>query len=143
MADFCDNFENVIRSVSAITDRIGENAACKVFPDMQDQRATGKYIVYAEAGGDSDEHLTASSGIAHTVLQVWSFGDTRREANELAEILRRELKARNNEYWGTQYVTEVSCSAHRDSGIDPAQDRQSKPKYWTRRTFDIWHSEVV
>lgn len=143
MADFCDELENKVRSLSAVTDLIGASAACRFFPDVPNQAAVLPFMVYAESGGDSEEHLQNSAGMCRTVLQVWAFGSTRRQANKVAETFRRAIKPEKDKKWGELYVTEISCSTHRMCDVDLPQDNQDQKRYWTRRTFDIWHEELV
>lgn len=142
MADFVDSFETWLRSRPRITDLVGENAAARIYPDVPKQGIQLPFVVYDETGGESDEHLTGGSGIVRAMLNVWTFGDTRRKANELAEIIKEDLRPFRGMMFGTN-VNEVSCSSHRSSGVDLPQDGSDAKRYWTRRVFDIWHTETT
>lgn len=142
MADFVDSFETWMRSRTRITDLVGTNAATRIYPDVPKQGVSLPFLVYTESGGESAEHLGGGAGLCHAVMQVWSFGETRRKANELAEIVKEELRPFRGMMFGT-HVSEVSCSQHRDSGVDLPQDNSDAKRYWTRRTFDVWHQETT
>lgn len=142
MADFCDDFENWVRTRTRITDLIGEGSACRVYPDVPNQGVRLPFLVYAETGGESDEHLTGGSGMCRAAVMVWAYGETRREANTLAEIFKEEIRPWEGSLGGT-HVTEVSCSSHREFGVDQPQDNKAQPRYWTSRVFDIWHQETT
>lgn len=142
MADFCEHFENWIRSRFNLTTQIGEDAKCRVYPDVPNQGIPMPFLVYAETGGESAEHLGGGAGLCRAVLQVWAYGATRKAANRLAELFKDEIRPWRGSMGGT-HVSEVSCSTHRDFGVDQPQDNQPLPRYWTRRIFDIWHQETT
>ncbi len=142
MADFCDDLENWFRSRTRITDLVGEGAACRVFPDALKQGCSLPAIHYNEAGGDSIEHLGGGAGFARTVLHVYSYGATRRAANQLAEIVKEEMRPYRG-MMGSRFVSGVNCSSHRDTGIDQPQDNSDAKRYWTRRIYDVWHTETT
>ena len=142
MADFVDSFENWLRSRPRITDLVGANTSARIYPDAPKEGIALPFIVYDESGGESIEHLAGGAGMCHAVIQVWTFGATRRKANELAEIVKEEIRPYRGMMLGT-HVSEVSCSQHRDSGVDLTQDNSDTKRYWTRRTYDIWHTETT
>lgn len=142
MADFCDDFENWIRSRPRITDLIGEGSACRCYPDVPNQGIQSPFLVYAETGGESEEHLAGPAGICKAVVMVWAYGETRRKANQLAEIVKEEIRPWKGSLGGT-HVSEVSCSSHRQFGVDLPQDNSDTKRPWTSRVYDIWHQETT
>lgn len=142
MADFCDSFENWVRSTYRITDLIGSGAATRVWPYVPKQGTQLPFLVYAENDGESIEHLTGPAGLCKTVLSVWAFGETRRKANQLAEIVKEELRPLRGSMGGA-LVSEVSCSRHRGYEVDQPQDGNWQPRHITSRIYDIWHTETT
>ena len=142
MADFVDSLESWFRSRPRITDLVGANNAARIYPDVPKQGMPLPFLVYDESGGESIEHLTNGAGLVRGMVNVWAFGETRRKANELAEIVKEELRPYKGAMFGS-LVAEVSCAQHRDSGVDLPQDNSDTKRYWTRRVFDIWHGETT
>ena len=101
-------------------------------------------IVYVEAGGgESFEFLGGISGLAETVLHVYTYGGTRTQANDLAEVVRLAPLQGFDGTMGSTAVTSVSASGHRDTGFDPPRHKDDKPKYWTRRIYNLHHAEAT
>lgn len=142
MADFIDSLQTWFRSRPRITDLVGANAAARIYPDVPKQGMALPFLVYDESGGESVEHLTNGAGLVRGMLNVWAFGETRRKANELAEIVKEELRPFKGAMFGAN-VAEVSCSQYRDSGVEQSLVNADDRRYWTRRVFDIWHQETT
>lgn len=142
MVDFTEDFESWLRGRAPIADLVGASANARIFPDVLRQAAAMPAIVYQEVGGESVVHLTTQAGLCRAVFHLYCFGSTRSQANELAEVVKAELipfKGR----MGSHTISEITASQHRDCDVDLAQDGSSAARYWTRRIFDIWHSEII
>jgi len=144
MADFSDEFKTYLKTISAITDDVGSGTAARIYPDRLREGATMPAIVYVEAGGgESFEFLGGISGLAETVMHVYTYGSTRTQANDLAEVVRLAPLQGFGGTMGATAVTSVSASSHRDTGFDPPRHKTDKPKYWTRRIYNLHHAEAT
>lgn len=142
MAEFSDDLENYFRTTTEITLSIGYGAEARVFPDVPSQGAALPFIVLEETGGDSEEHLTGGAGLVRSVWAVSVYGETRSKANKLAERIKELLRPFNG-VMGGSFVTEISCSNHRQAGTDLNAVSANHHRYWTLRIFDIWHNETT
>lgn len=142
MADFADEFITWIKTKSAITSLIGAGNACRCYWDQLKQGVSMPALVVYEAGGDTEQTLSGVAGICRTVLHTYCYGATRTAANNLDEQLRLALSGQTMTM-GTTFVTEVYCSAYRDTGTDGTDDASDVYRYWTHRVYDIWHAEAT
>lgn len=132
----------LLRSKPAISVLVGEGVNARIYPDIMNQIATLPAIVYEENGGESVEHLAGGAGVCHAVVHVYAYGRTRREANVLAEVIKDELRPYRGAI-GNHFVNGITATRHRESGVDASQDKGDSHRYWTRRVYDIWHTEIA
>lgn len=142
MADFADEFITWVKTQSTVTSLIGSGTACRCYPDQLKQNVSLPALVFYEAGGDTEQTLTGAAGMCRTVFHTYCYGATRTAANNLDEQLRLVLEGKTMTM-GSTFVTEVYCSAYRDTGTDGTDDASDIYRYWTHRVYDIWHVEAT
>ncbi len=142
MADFADEFITWVKTKSSITSLIGTGSSCRCYPDQLKQGVTLPAMVFYEGGGESEQYTAGMAGICRAVLHTLSYGATRTAANNLDEAIRIALSGQTMTM-GSTFVTEVFCSAHRDTGTDGTDDASDAYRYWTHRVYDIWHVEAT
>lgn len=144
MADFGDEFKTYLKTITAITNRVGSGSDARIYPDRIREGAAMPAIAYVEGGGGhSFEHLGGISGLAETVMHVYTYGSSRTEANDLAEVVRLAPLQGFDGTMGSTAVRAVSASGHRDTGFDTPRHASDRPRYWTRRIYNIHHAEAT
>lgn len=139
MADLDYDLDQLLRNERTITPFIGVGSAARCFPDVPRQGTPLPFVVREEiGGGEQVEHLTGVTDLCQTGMSLWSYGATRKQANELGEAVRERLQ-RKREIWGSTRIVETGVIGNRDCGVDLPQDGSDTKRYWTRYQFYIWH----
>lgn len=133
------------KSQVAITSRVGSGINAKIAPDVASELwTTGQFVVYTRGpGGNVFRHLTGCTGGRLSIVHVYCWGDTRADADALAEAVKvtTQNSMARNLYSGNIYVNSVFVDDPPDDGYDKPTDGSAKSKYWTRVVLRIMHSE--
>ena len=145
MPDFQEELLAYLKSRSAITDLVGVGNAARIYPDRMEQGVEMPYLVIVESGGENPEILsgTGGAGLVQSSWQIYSVAKNRKGANDLSEVVRLAPMQGFKGYMGTTFVNEVACPQHRDSDVDDPVEGSSAYRYWTRRVYDIWHTQAT
>jgi hypothetical protein len=129
------------KSVPAITSRVGAGVDAKIAPDAPKEKWSGQFLVYTRGpGGTVHRHLGGSSGVRTSIVHVYCYGDTRADADALAEDVKVRTQNQRG-LWGNTYVQYVFIDDPPDDGSDSPIDGSQKVRFWTRVVMRIMHSE--
>jgi len=143
MADIKDELKTYLKTKSAITDLVGSGSAARIYFERPRQGATRPFVIIAISGGNSNEDLGGISGLATSAVNVWSCDSTMSGADALAEQIRlAPLQSFRGDIGCTKAT--VSAQSHRDDGYEKSSDGSDSPHYyWTRRVYQITHTEAT
>lgn len=141
-AELCEELTDWCRSNPALTPYLGTGIDCRVYTDTAKQAAKLPFVVFTEVGVESVESLSGPAGLVHVELHVWSFGETRAQANKVDRAFRDAVTP-FNDVMGTLKITEFTSLTHRNFGADLPQDGSDQKRYWVQRSYNVWHEETT
>jgi hypothetical protein len=137
MADIGKAIRTRLLSVSAVTDLV----STRIYPLTLPQGVTMPAVRYQRVSGNSDPHVTGTTGAATARLQFDIFANTYAGAEALRDAIREAI----DQYTGTSSgVTIHSCNAamHMDLFDEPVHG-DAVGLYQMVSDYEIVHSETA
>ncbi len=135
--DIGNNIRTYLLTISAVTDLLGTTT--EIFTDRLPQRGgyTLPAIVLNVFGGRYVQHLTGSSNVARTRLQLECWADDRPAANALLEAVRKNLE----HYPGAagDDTVDISIGVNPRYLYEPPKDASEAGLYSATVDFLVWH----
>lgn len=138
-------FVTFIKAQSAITALIGVADACRCWPDVaQSKSPTAPYLIYTRSGGNRFRNLGTVPGAKlprRTVLNLYSYGDTRSAADGVMELVLMALDNFRG-LWSTVTVNDCKSLMTPVDDYDNSKDASATARFFSRVAFGIIHSEI-
>lgn len=125
------DFVKYLRTDTAVKALVGENTQARIYPEMARQGQPVPYIVYTQAGGNSEKNATGLDGCLNLTLHVYAYGDSPNVSHDLAHaVADRMLPTQAIIGDGTKLY--VCNGGIVDTGVDSAKDGSDRKRFWTR-----------
>lgn len=108
----------VLENDSSVSDKTGGDIA----PDLESASASGMYIVVHRIVGIEDK-TKENEPTKETRVQVDCYGDTKEDANNLADDVEAALKGYSGTTYGTIDVDQIQHESDNPSGFDQKNKR--------------------
>ena len=136
-----------LAATTGITSLLGSlsgGAPC-IFPVQRPQGSELPALRYLTIFDDSQTHLTGTSGITRTSVQIDCYASTQLEAVNLAEAVRVGLiGARNGrQTMGSTFVNCITLTGKSDEPATGLQDASDDSVFNRSLDFEIWHAEAI
>ena len=141
--DIVDALKSYLGSVNQITALVGIGADARIFHNRGRQARITPYLVIEEDAGEVIDQLVGDTGLAATVVDLFHYGSSRTEANNLANVVRQYLHTFNSavhgRMGGTAWVNEVFLPQYRSTRSFAPLDRSDLHLFETEQQYTIWY----
>lgn len=131
------DFVLYLRGDSAVSGLVGTGDNARIYPEMARQGVSAPYIVYTQAGGNSEKSAWRLSGCINLVLHVYAYGDLPNVSHELAHAVADLMLPTLNTIVGGGTVLHVCNGGIADTGVEAATDGGDRKRFWTRLILRI------
>lgn len=138
-ADLADELKTYLSNVADLGPLIGEGANARVYQNRLRQRKPLPALALEEdTGGTYVDLLVGDSGMAQAAQAIYSYADSRSEANGLSDVVRQHLLTYHG-LMGQLWVEEVAAPQYRSTRQVVPLDGGEGHVFEVRQLYDIWH----
>lgn len=130
--------------ITSLLGTLSGGAPC-IFPVQRPQKSQLPALRYLTVFDDSQTHLTGTSGLTRTSLQIDCYASTQLAAVNLAEAVRVGLIGAHNgrQTMGSTFVNCITLTGKSDEPATGLQDASDDSVFNRSLDFELWHSEAV
>jgi hypothetical protein len=136
-----DDIGQSVRDRLAATPQVTKLTGQNIYADVLEAGPVSPAVVVVVSASQAHEDLNTSNRVFQTTLDVFAYGRTRREANELGAAIRSYALAADlrGSVHGMEW-REVSLVAGPAEVVDAPREGSDQWRRITHQTFVIWNS---
>jgi len=125
------DFVLFLRAYAPISTLVGTGTDARIYPEAARQGAVAPYLVYTQAGGNSEKYLGGLDGCENMIVHVYAYADSQPQSKELAVAVRDRMLP-------TQAIVGDGTKLHVcnggiiDTGYERDQASGDRKRFWTR-----------